>query len=183
MKRLIILRTAALALAVAFTVSGCGYTASSLLPTEFKTIYVENFVNKITVTKDMTDARMYVNYRPGMEVEVTKAVINRYLYDGNLAITQADKADLILKADLIDYRREALRYDANANVEEYRVTLAVDMELVNGHTGKTVWKERNFGGQATYRTGGTLATTQDVAIRAASEDLARRIVERTVEAW
>lgn len=183
MKRSVILRAAALVLAVAFIASGCGYTTGSLLPPEFKTIYVENFTNKIAVTSEMTDARMYVNYRPGMEIEVTKRVIDRFLYDGNLAIAQPDKADLILKTDLVDYRREALRYDANANVEEYRVTLVVDMELVNTRTGKTVWREKSFGGESTYRTGGTLVKTEDTAIRAAADDLARRIVERTVEAW
>jgi hypothetical protein len=164
-------------------VAGCGYTTRSLLPTEFKTIEVENFVNKIKVMEETSDDRMYVGYRPGLEVEITKAVIDRYIFDGNLKIARPNEADLILKADLIDYKREALRYDVNSNVEEYRIRLVVDMELINAKTNETVWKEKSFSGETTYVTTGPLAKSENAAIRDATADLARRIVERTIEAW
>jgi outer membrane lipopolysaccharide assembly protein LptE/RlpB len=176
-------RIAALLLTMPFLLSGCGYTTKSLLPSEFKTVQVENFVNKINVAADMTDARMYTGYRPGMETEVTRAVIDRFLFDGNLTIAKGPDADIMLKGELTDYRREALRYDANAAVQEYRVRIVVDLELINARTGKTVWKEKNFEGETTYDTGGALAKTESAAISDAIKDLARRIVERTVEAW
>ncbi|MCX5686126.1 MAG: LPS assembly lipoprotein LptE [Candidatus Omnitrophica bacterium] len=164
-------------------VSGCGYTTRSLLPSDFKNIRVENFKNDIKITAEQSDQRMYVGYRPGMEIELTKAVIDAFLMDGNLKIARESNADIILTGTLTDFKRDALRYDANNNVEEYRIKLIVNMELENAKTGALVWKESGFAGETTYRTSGSLAKSEASSIRNAIADLARRIVERTVEAW
>lgn len=171
------------ALAILLFVSGCGYTTKSLLPTEFKQIYVENFKNDIKITDEQSNLRMYVGYRPGMEIDLTSEVINQYLLDGNLKIATEANSDLTLKASLIDFSRGALRYDANNNVEEYRIKLIVNMQLINTKTGNVVWTENGFAGETTYRTSGSLAKGENSAIQDAISDLARRIVERTVEAW
>lgn len=170
-------------LCLIFLVSGCGYTTRSLLPTEFKSIHIENFVNAINVTKEITDDRMYVGYKPGLEIDVTKAIIDKFLFDGNLKVAQSGDSDLILKGELTDFKREALRYDANDNVEEYRARLTVDIELVNARTKATVWKENGFSGETTYRTSGALAKSETAAINDTAADLARRVVERTIEGW
>ena len=169
--------------ALFFALSGCGYTTKSLLPSDIKSIYVASFANDIKITAEQTDLRMYRGYRPGMEVELTTAVINRFLYDGNLKIEQESKANLILHGDLVDFKRDALRYDASDNVEEYRIKLIVNMEMENVRTGKLMWSEKGFAGETTYRTSGSLAKTENAAINDAVSDLARRIVERTVEVW
>ena len=46
-----------------------------------------------------------------------------------------------------------------------------------------MWEEKGFIGDATYFTSGTLAKTEDTALDEAVDDLARRIVERTIEWW
>ena len=45
------------------------------------------------------------------------------------------------------------------------------------------WTESNFVGETTYFTSGSLAKSENVAIQDALTDLARRIVERTIEDW
>ena len=170
-------------LVVVFFLDGCGYTTRSLLPPNFKAIYVENVVNRINVTAEQTNLRMYRGYRPGMEVNLTKAIIDRYLFDGNLKVAPEGKADLILKTELVDYKRDALRYDANDNVEEYRIKLIVNMDLVDAKTGNMEWKERGFAGETTYTITGSSAKSDEQAVADAMADLARRIVERTIEAW
>jgi len=167
---------------VAF-IAGCGYNTQSLIATEFKSIYVEPFANKINITAEQSNARMYRGYRPGLEIEITKKVIDRYMSDGNLKIGSSDNADVILKSELTDYRKEPLRYDSNDNIEEYRIKIIVNIQLVDADTGKTIWKEMGFSGETTYRTNGSLAKSESQAIREAMDDLARRIVERTVEGW
>jgi hypothetical protein len=167
----------------ALAISGCGYTTRSLLPSSYKTIYVDNFKNAIKLAAEQSNERMYRGYRPGMEITLTKAVIDKYLMDGNLRIAPPGQADLILKAELTDYNRSGIRYSANDNVEEYRIKLVVDMELIEAKTGRVVWSENGFAGETTYRTSGSLAESETAAIDAAVTDLARRIVERTVEAW
>ena len=163
--------------------AGCGYTTQSLLPTNFKTIYIPPFKNGIKVEAEQSNMRMYRGYRPGMEIELTKAVINRFIFDGNLEVNKEENADLILTGELIDYRREPLRYDTNDNIEEYRLKIVVNMELQEGKTAKTVWKEEGFAGETTYKTTGSNAKGDTAAVKDAMDDIARRIVERTVEAW
>ena len=163
--------------------SGCGYTTRSLLPSEFKSIYVDNFVNKIKVTAESSDERMYRGYKPGMEIDVTNHIRNKYVFDGNLKVTDDKSANLILKGELIDFRNEALRYDRNDNIQEYRIRMVINMELVDAKTGKTRWKETSFAGESLYNPTGALQKTEEQAISDAEDDLARRVVERTVEEW
>jgi len=164
-------------------IAGCGYTTRSMLPANYKSIFIENVKNRISVTAEQSNLRMYRGYRPGMEIELTKAIIDRYIFDGNLKVAQEGKADLILQTELVDYKRDALRYDANDNIEEYRVKIIVNMTLIDGTTGATVWKERGFTGETTYNTVGSLAKSDAQGVADAENDLARRIVERTIEAW
>lgn len=163
--------------------SGCGYSCRSLLPSNIRTIAVNNFASDIKVAAEQSNLRMYRGYRPGMEVELTRTIINKFLLDGTLKVVNESGADLILKGSLTDFKRDALRYDANDNIEEYRIKMTVNMELFNVKTGQLMWKEKSFTGETTYRTGGTLAQNETAAVTAAIDDLARRIMERTVEAW
>jgi outer membrane lipopolysaccharide assembly protein LptE/RlpB len=162
---------------------GCGYTARSLLPSDYKSVYVDSFANKIKITAEQSNVRMYRGYRPGLEADITSAIIDKFLLDGNLKVADRSSASLILKGELVDFRKEPLRYDANDNIEEYRLILTVNMELDEVKTGKVVWKERSFSGETTYRTGGSLAKSESSALADATQDLARRVVERTVEGW
>ncbi len=170
-------------MSILLLIPGCGYTTRSLLPSDLKTIYVDNFKNAINVSAEQSNLRMYRGYRPGMERDLTTAVNDKYVFDGNLGIAREPNADLILTGELVDFRREALRYDANNNVEEYRIIMIVNIELTNHKTGKVMWTEKGFSGETTYRTSGSLAKSDTAAVNDAIIDLARRIVERTVEAW
>jgi outer membrane lipopolysaccharide assembly protein LptE/RlpB len=170
-------------LATLFFISGCGYTTQSLLPSNLKTIYIDNFVNKINVTAESSDARMYRGYRPGMEIDVTRVIRDKYVFDGNLKVAPEQEANLILKGELVDFRNEALRYNRNDNIEEYRVRMVVNLQLINAKDGTVRWKESNFAGESLYNTPGSLAKNETDAIAEAEADLARRVVERTIEEW
>lgn len=163
--------------------AGCGYTTQSLLPTNFKAIYVDNFKNSINVADEQSNIRMYRGYLPGMETEITKAVRNRFLFDGNLKVATETNADIVLRAELLDYRRDVMKYDINNNVEEYRVKLIINMRLEDAKTGKVIWEEKGFAGETIYDTQGQFTKSEDSAAKDAIADLAKRVVERTVEAW
>ncbi|MFH1440855.1 MAG: LptE family protein [Candidatus Omnitrophota bacterium] len=162
---------------------GCGYTTRSMISNEFKTIYIQPFVNKIDFTRETAVASKYKVYRPHLEAEVTKAVIDKYLFDGNLKPVDKQFADLILKADLVGFRKDPLRYTADDDVEEYRVNIVVNMTLWNVQEDKPVWEEHGFTGDVSYFVTGPLAVPENTAVNNAIKDLARRIVERTVEQW
>lgn len=163
--------------------TGCGYTTRSAICTKYRTIYIPPFVNKIDITRDTDTASKYKIYRPQLETDITKAVVNKFLWDGNLKPVGSASADVVLKGELVEYRKDPLRYDDNDEVLEYRVSLLVNLTLWNNKEDKLAWQENNFTGDATYITTGTGATSEVQAISVAITDLARRIVERAVEEW
>ena len=163
--------------------AGCGYTSRSLISEKYKTIHIAPFVNKVDLTREADSNNKYKVYRPMLETELTKAVINKFLYDGNVKPVASDSADLVLKADLIDFRRDPLRYADNDNIEEYRINIVVNMNLWDKKNSKMVWEENNFTGDASYFVTGPQAKSEDLAVQDAIKDLSRRIVERVIEQW
>ncbi len=158
---------------------GCGYTTQSALPARLKTICVEPFVNNIDYTA--SDDRQI--YFPLLEVKVRNAIIDRFLFDGNLRVAEKDQADLVLSGELIRYERYALRYTDNDDVQEYRVHVIVNLVMKDCRQNEVFWEESGFAGEATYFVSGAMATTESSALEEATVDLARRVVERTIENW
>ena len=166
------------------TLTGCGYTTRSLLSTEFRTIYIKPFINKVDITSEVFTGDKYKIYRPGLETDITRYVNDKFLFDGNLKPVKNESADLILEGELVDFRKDPLRYsDDNNTVTEYRVNLVVNLTLKNRKEDKVSWQESNFTGYTTYFTTGSLAKSESQAITDAMIDLGRRVVERTVEQW
>ena len=165
------------------TIAGCGYTAKSLLPVELDSIHVDNFENKIDLSQEVSSRRPTYSYWPGLETDITKAVINEFITYSTLDIKSAKSASLLLKGELTDFRLFPLSYDDDENIEEYRVEILVNLELYDNLTGELMWKETAFMGQSDYKVIGPHTETESAAVRAAVQNLAPRIVERTVEAW
>ena len=169
--------------------SGCGYTTRSMLYGKYNTIYVAPFLNKVDVTQEAYSASKYRIYRPMLETDITRKVINRYFFDGNLKLTKEPDADLVLKGELIEYRKDPLSYTANTeNVTEYRINIYVNLSLWDTKENKLLWQENNFNGNYSYLTSynansSAIEVPEATAVNYAIDDLSRRIVERTVEQW
>jgi len=168
-----------LCMLLALSIAGCGYTTGSLLPTKYKKIAIQPFQNKVPYVGE-DNSQIYV---PFMETNVRTAIIDRFVYDGNLHVSDPDKADLVLSGDLISIFQDTLRQDVNLNVQEYRIRVIVSLNLTDTATGKVLWREPSFTGETTYFLTGPQTMTQSAAVSAALTDLATRIVERTVENW
>lgn len=163
--------------------SGCGYTTRSGIGNKYQTIYVSPFVNKVDITNEVNASNKYRIYRPMIESDITKYVNNKYLFDGNLRPVKEELAQLILKGEVVEFRKDPLRYDNSDNVSEYRINLVVNISLWERQADKPIWEENNFTGDTTYFTSGAQAKTEDAAVTDALKDLSRRIVERSVEQW
>lgn len=170
-------------LACILQLASCGYTSRSMISNKFKTIYITPFVNKVNITEEAYAANKYRVYRPMLETDITKTVVNKFLFDGNLKPTTEESADLILKGELVEFRRDSLKYSDADEVTEYRINLAVNISLWDKKENKLLWEENHFTGDTSYFTTGTQAKSEDTAVNDALSDLARRIVERTVEQW
>ena len=169
--------------------SGCGYSTRSMLYGNYNTIYIAPFLNKVNITQESFSANKYRIYRPMLETDITKKVSNWYLFDGNLKPVKESGADLVLKGELIEYRKDPLSYTANTeNVTEYRINIYVNLSLWDTKANKMLWQENNFNGNYSYFTAedtnsANIKVSEATAVNNAIADLARRIVERTVEQW
>lgn len=164
---------------LALTQVSCGYSTRSSLPSDIHTLYVPAFKNSINYTTQ-TNRSVYL---PLLEVKARNAIIDQFLFDGNLKISQSDIADLVLKGELKSYERVGLRYTDNDDVQEYRVIVTVSLEMLNQNTNEIMWKEPSFSGEATFFVSGPQSTSEEEAAEQALLDLAKRVVERTVENW
>lgn len=163
---------------------GCGYTTRATLAlVNYRTIYITPFANKVDITRETDVATKYKLYKPLLETDITRTVINKFLLDGNLRPIKKESADLTLKGELIEFIREPLRYSDNEEVEEYRIKLVVNLTLWDNKENKLMWEENNFAGITEYFTTGASAKPEATAINEAITDLAKRIVERAVEEW
>lgn len=167
--------------------NGCGYSVRSLAYKESTKIYIKPFENKVdlNIADEYSDKNPYRLYRAGMETKITDAVINRFLLDGYLKVVSAkERADLVLKGELISYEKQPLRFnEATEDVEEYRANIVVNMALTDIKKDKVLWTEDGFVGYTEFALVGPKAVSEDAAIKDAVDDLARRVVERTVEDW
>lgn len=161
-------------------VAGCGYTTRSMIASKYHTIYVQPFSSAIDITRESDVGNKYRIYRPGLETEITKTLTNKFLFDGNVRPSGKDASDLELKGELVEFRRDPLRYSASDDVEEYRINLVVNIGLWDKKESKLLWEEKNFTGDTTYF---PATKSEDAAIKNAFDDLARRIVARVVEEW
>lgn len=159
--------------------SGCGYTLSgSTLPSHIKAIHVEHFKNKI----EFGTERKRNIYFPLLEVDVRNEIMERFLFDGTLMVAEEGEGDYILKGELKNYERSGLRFTDDDNVQEYRVHVIMRLELWDSQ-GNLIWEEPNFTGEATFFISGPQATSEASAVEEAVKDLAKRVVERTIENW
>jgi hypothetical protein len=166
-----------------FAACGCGYTTHSMITDKYRTIYVEPFVNKIPIAQGAETTNKYMVYRPALESEITQSVIDKFLADGNFKPAKLESADLALSGELVEFRRDPLRYTDNDDVEEYRICIIVNLTLKDNKENKVLWQENRFTGDESYFTMGNFAQSEDTAVNLALSDLSRRIVERAVEQW
>lgn len=173
---------------LAVVLCGCGYTTRSMISSKYRTIYITPFVNKIDVTQEAYVGRKYKIYKPHLETDITNAVTNKFLFDGNLKPVKKENADLTLKGEVLEYSKDPLRYNENDDVTEYRMNLLVNISLWDNKENKLVWEAGGFTGYVDFYTefyplANVTKLSDDQAINSALNDLARRIVERTVNEW
>lgn len=155
----------------------CGYSTKSSLPASIRAIAVLSFENKI----DFQAGKANV-YLPLLEVKAHDAVVKQFLFNGSLRVVKEEDADLVLKGELISYERSVLRYTDSDDVQEYRVQIAMNLTMTDPE-GKVLWQENGFAGEGSYFLSGPAAGSEATAVQDAVNDLAKRVVERTVEDW
>ena len=154
-----------------FFLAGCvGYRLGSTLPPDIKTVYVPVFANK--------------SREPLIENDATAATIAELQTDGTLKVVNAENADVILECTLTGVSLSPLRYNRSdvTKPNEYRLTLSASFTLKRVRT-QEILCEASVIGESTFPFYGNLVSAKQSATPRAAEDLAKRIVEKAIEAW
>ena len=170
-------------LCVLAIVAGCGYSTTRLLPTSYRSIYIEPFRNEIQFTREPDERIGLQTTLPELEETVTRELINQFLIDGNLRVTtKREEADLLLEGALVDFFRQPLKRLPDNTIEEFRLNLVASLNL-RGRSGKLIFSEPNFVGDTTYLASGVSAVNESAAVPKLVTDFSRRVVERVIEDW
>ncbi len=105
-------------------ISGCGYTTKSLISRNVNSIYIPIFEND--------------TFRRGLEFDLTTALKDEIMTKTKLRIVQQEDADTILSGKIAKVTENMLSTNFADNLIESRVTIFVDIELVDRRTGRTL---------------------------------------------
>ncbi|MGI8821432.1 MAG: LPS assembly lipoprotein LptE [Chthoniobacterales bacterium] len=168
------MKLSVLALAVAFSLSGCaGYRIGEVKPNVLKdvhTIAVQMFKNK--------------TYRPRVEALVTGTVIKQFQQDGTFTITSPEKADAVLEGTVTAIGRAPARY-VTGNVlatAEFNLGVTVNYTL-RKKDGTAVVGPAVIAGGTSFFVGSDVNSEERQALPLAAEDLAARLVSQLAEGW
>ncbi len=155
--------------------AGCGYhlgRGASSYP-QIRTIAVPVFSN--------------ATFEPALEQAVTLAVKEAFIRDGRWRLVDhPESADATISGQILSFDRAPLSFSVERVVTQYRVTLRVDLSLVERATGKILWRESGITGRAEYFLTSDIAQTrsaEDRAIREASNSLAETAAGRIIEGF
>jgi hypothetical protein len=147
--------------------SGCGYSQKSLISRKINSIYIPVFDNS--------------TFRRGLEFELTKAVKDEIMSKTNLRIVQKDSADTILYGTIKSVTEGILTQDVTDNIVESRLTIHVDIKLVDRRTDRTLIKKNNLKNSAEFivKRGETIDSAAEEGLLA----LAKVIVYHLEDKW
>ena len=163
--------------------AGCGYTTKTALPEHIRSVHVPQVENKIDISSEISNKKAFQIYRPGLEVELRNALIDRIVFDGHLRVAADAASDATLTASLTGFDREPLRYNANDTIQEFRIRVTASVRFVDKQTGNVLWSAENVSGDSEYFLSGPNASGEDNAVNKALKDLVRRVVENILEVW
>jgi hypothetical protein len=153
-------------LAIVVPLTGCGiYTLDPKGKSAIKTVSIEPFDNQ---TPEF-----------GLADEVTEAVIDAFIADGNLKVVGNDAADAILVGSLTGYRRVVNQFDENDQVQSYKVQMDFTISLMNPRDQSEIWKEA-MPQEGIYD---AASETEDEGKRRAAERLVEAILTKTTKSW
>ena len=95
-------------------------------------------------------------------------------------------ADALVEGTILEYHRDPFTYDANENVQTYRVEIVVDARFVDVRKNTVLWEEKRLSQWDTYNfvsVGGQPAETEDVGIARVIVKLRDDILNRCIQGW
>ena len=150
-------------------ISGCGYYSfKGALPSHIKTAAIPLFENNTEY--------------PNVRDDLTNMVVDAFIADNSLAITDESNADLIISGTIVDIPSpKASLVRVGEQVEEFHVTVKVKVKCEDVKNNKVLWEKSlsEYG----IMSGLSDDEEREIAITAALEKITEDILNNTLGYW
>jgi hypothetical protein len=147
-----------------------GYSFSPTYPADVKTVTIPVFDN--------------YTFTPGIEVELTEAIIKQVQASTDMKVTTAEKSDTRLNGVVTSSQLRRLTLARSTGlVQEQAVQLTVDFQWIDNRSGKTLVTRRNFAATDTFVPARPTGERIEVGQHAVIQRLAHDIVAEMRSAW
>jgi outer membrane lipopolysaccharide assembly protein LptE/RlpB len=163
-------RGLACVLGAALLLAGCGYSVRGHLPADVRTVAIPVLANRTT--------------KPAVETEMTRALADAFATDGRLKVVARDAADSLLEGEVTSYELVSIAFDPAANVRLYRLVVTLNVRLRDVRRNTLLFDGQGLSEKADFRVSGTVSETisrEEIALRAATLDIARAVVALAIE--
>ena len=114
----------------------------------------------------------------GLGESLTEKLVDRFVQDNILKVTNQKDADAILYGTITKYQRKAYTYDEQENIKEYISEIYVKVWLEDKSKKKNLWEE-SIKGWGVY----SVDEEEDQGKQRAVEKLIEDITNLTVKTW
>ena len=154
---------------LAAAITGCGYSFRGNLPEHIQTVAVPVFANKTG--------------EPRIESLLTNGVVEAFSTNGRLRVVKREDADAVLEGEVIGYSVQSISYDSQANVRQYRLTVTMNLKLLDMKKSAVLFEEHSLREKADFQVMNAVSQTisvEETAVRTAATEIGRAIVSLTV---
>ncbi len=127
----------------------------------------------------------------GISTDMTEQIEEEFIREGRLRVTDSRDADSALYTTVVRYNKIPVSYDENFIVEEYQLSMVVELVFVDNIKELRLWEEKrkdHRGGieasviyNVSHDRGYT--ETEEEARQRLIKEIARRILQRTIYGW
>ncbi|MBN1294249.1 MAG: hypothetical protein JXB48_20610 [Candidatus Latescibacteria bacterium] len=154
--------------------AGCSYySVSGSLPGHIKTAAVPLFENETV--------------EPGLVEDLTDAIEDAILSDGNMKITGEFQSDALVQGTIVEFIDELDTFSRDEKAEQFKIRILADVQFYDRVKNKVIWEQKRMEGWARYVPSGSAASgegqSRDSAKDEALKMLANEIIDKTVAGW
>ena len=99
-------------------------------------------------------------FEPGVEAVFTAAFIDEFVASRRLAVVAEEEADAVLRGTVRMLRDDTAAYTRHSKSLEYQVSVTLDLELIERHTGRVLWQRHQLTHDEDYLVEDSIAMTE-----------------------
>src|SRR3989338_9072248 len=153
--------------------TSCGYHIAGKggnMPGNIATLSIPFFKNRIQ--------------KPDVETVITSALIEEFVKSEVAKVVEED-AEAVINGVITGYELMPVSFNRNDVIQEYRVTIRVEVQLVRGSDGKVLWEDKNITDYEDFKVSAAdvnaTKTAEWDAVKKMARDTSRLIKERMLE--